>query len=123
MHLVGAGDAEPGVGAQHDGVLAVGADLEVDRAAGQGVLHRVAGQVVDHLAELVGVAGDDHGLVGHLEGERDLALLGLHRQQVEALLGQLAQVDRLAHGLALVVLHLGVGQQVLHQPVEAVGVA
>ena len=46
------------------GVLAVDADLEVDGAAGAAVLDRVAGQVVDDLAELVGVGGHQHRLVG-----------------------------------------------------------
>ena len=60
VDLVGGGDAEPGVGAQHPRVLALDADLEVDGAVRAAVLHRVAGQVVDDLAELVGVGGHRH---------------------------------------------------------------
>ena len=122
MHLVGRGDAEAGVLAQHPGVLAVGADLEVDGAVRSAVLDRVAGQVVDDLAELVGVGGHQHRLVGHGEAHLHPTLLGLHRHQVEALLGELAQVHRQAHGLALV-LDLGVVEEVLHQAVEPLGVA
>ena len=69
-----------------------------------------------------GSAVTSTGSSGIVEGHLDAALLGLHRHQVEARLGELAQVDGQAHGLALV-LDLGVVEQVLHQPVEPLGVA
>ena len=64
VRLVGARDAEAGVGAQHVGVLARRCRPAGRRGPGKGVLDGVAGQVVDDLAELVGVGGHHDGSSG-----------------------------------------------------------
>ena len=69
VRLVGRRDAQAGVVAERPRpVLAVGADLEVDGAAGRGVLDRVAGEVVDRPCRARrGQPCTTHGLGGQRE--------------------------------------------------------
>lgn len=62
--LVGGGDADPGVGDRDRGPAALAAHGHLDPAAGPGVLHGVAADVVDHPAQLLAVPVDHDRAVG-----------------------------------------------------------
>ena len=68
VHLVGGGDAESGVGAQHVGVLPVVADLEVDGAPGRLYLTALLVRLSITLPSSSGSAVTMHGLVGTRRG-------------------------------------------------------
>ena len=72
---------------------------------------RVGDQVAEHLAEALGVAGDDRGDLG--AGGDELHVAG-RRGRVDGSGGELEQVDRLAFERALLV-EPGQQQQVLDQ--------
>ena len=94
-----------------DDVVAAPVDRQLDRRSGRCVDHRVARQVGQQLAQLIGVA--EHRRMVRALQTRPRSGRG-HPQVVDRVLGQLRQIDRHAPRLGHLV-ELGQQQQILDQ--------
>jgi hypothetical protein len=112
-------DARPGVGDRETKpytVLAGGRGLGVDHdAAALGELHRVAGEIVEDLAQpaLVGLHHRRHA--ADAPGDLDVLVVGARAEQLDHALQQLLDVDRRWVGLDPAGLQLGQVEHVVDQ--------
>ena len=96
-------------------------DAEVHRPSGWGILHGVAQQVDEDLAQLQGVCDDV--LVGHVEGvDEQLQPLGLHLglDDIDQIVGQLGDVAGLILDLDLAALNAAHVQDVVDEAEQVV---
>ena len=109
--------ARPGVGHGEPGLSGLAVHRDGDRRSGRGVLHRIADQVVDDLADPPAIGVHDDRLV-RVQGDPSA---GLHQAGgLDGLGGDTGQVDQVEVQRRVLV-ELGQHQQVLHQPAHPAG--
>src|SRR5262249_4224044 len=88
-------NADAGVGDGEHGGVAEAPDADLDRSAGRGELHGIAGEIDDDLPEAALVAADGDRRRGGAEGEAHAVLPCPRLQHAAALGDDFAELDRL----------------------------
>ena len=113
------GNADARIGHRHPGHSAVAADLRLHKAPLRGILDGVVHQVIEHLAQLLGVPGSlDLVLYRHFQA--NIPLLRQGPQPPGGIVHQLVQLQQLGLELHAPAIDMHQGEQIAHDGVEPV---
>src|SRR5260370_705409 len=120
--LVGAGDADAGVGNREGDFGVVSGSADGNLATGGGVLHGVVEEILQDFGETAAVGGDvRHGLL-QIHGDAQIFFGGGALRGFDATLDELGNAQAANLKFQAVGIHFGKLEQSVGEPLEALGV-